>query len=99
MVEATRLCKELGLQEVILEAEASQVVKTLQSRESDDDHFGSLIEDAKKILLQSGEIWQGRHIRREAKKVGHRLAKAAVKENSELLDIDSSVPCIQPLVN
>lgn len=40
MVEATRLCK---LQQIILEGDASQVVKALQVRESDDGPFRSLI--------------------------------------------------------
>lgn len=97
MAKAIRFCKALGMKHFILNGYAIQVVKALWTRGLDTSCFGSLIEDAKKLLTQNA-VWQMWYVKKEANMVAHHLGKAAITKVLEIIDLDIVDQCIFSLV-
>lgn len=70
--EAIELCNSLGVQNFILEGDASDVVNALNQEGSSMGLQGQIINDAK-MLLNSGHQWKIQHIRRIANGAAHQL--------------------------
>jgi rhodanese-related sulfurtransferase len=50
VVQAARFCKEMGLNNVILEGDASAIIAALRETEPNASRYGHLIEEARMIL-------------------------------------------------
>lgn len=62
-LQAAIFGSELGLRRIILEGDASKVVKAVQSTVEDLNCFGMLVSDIR-LQLQNFEHWSIRHIHR-----------------------------------
>ena len=76
LVHAAAMCRDGGLENIILEGDAKQVVDELNSNGSRWCRFGQLIDDIQHIL-QKITRWRCVFIKREANEAAHRLAKRA----------------------
>eukprot|EP00268_Persea_americana_P027446 TRINITY_DN26824_c1_g1_i3.p1 TRINITY_DN26824_c1_g1~~TRINITY_DN26824_c1_g1_i3.p1 ORF type:complete len:129 (-),score=11.04 TRINITY_DN26824_c1_g1_i3:427-813(-) len=74
---AVDFCKSLQIQQMILEGDSLVVVKALRCKEMNSSRYGQLTDSAKSAL-NSFQLWQIEHVKRDANKVAHRLAKEAL---------------------
>lgn len=74
MFHGARLCKDLDLQNVVLEGDAQVVISALQSGDITGSRWGHLVEDVH-TSLQNCPNWKARHVRRECNTSAHGLAK------------------------
>jgi hypothetical protein len=104
MAEAygAKLCAEfglfLGLQSVVLEGDALEVVKALSRVDEDMGNFGNLIGETS-ILLRNYDRLAVNHVRREGNMVAHNLAKLAVSHPQNQVWFDSFPSCLSELVS
>jgi ribonuclease HI len=92
------ICVRLGFTEVILEGDSLEVVQALNREEPSWGRYGSLINDAKR-LLQQLHNWKVCHVRRKANEATHRLAKFAFSIGEERLWTKDYPLCIRAIVN
>ncbi|XP_042969118.1 uncharacterized protein LOC122301808 [Carya illinoinensis] len=97
LLVAAVFCRELGLQQVCFEGDSKHVVNLLLSKEVDWSMGGCLVEDARKIL-NSSIRWTASHVKREANKAAHQLAKSALEESEDVYDIEVCPQCIKSIV-
>jgi hypothetical protein len=74
---AANLSCSLGLQRIILEGDAQEVVEGLSKDGICRGSYGNVLNDAK-FLLTHVPDWRVKHVRRTANMVAHRLAKLAL---------------------
>jgi hypothetical protein len=71
---------DLGLQDIILEGESSQVVNAVNAIGPNwCMRYRQLVVDIR-IILSARQVWQVRHIRRVTNFTTHKLVKAAAKQ-------------------
>ncbi|GLT69897.1 hypothetical protein SLA2020_420100 [Shorea laevis] len=92
------LCHDLGLDKVILEGDALQIVRALNTEGTHWSRYGHLTEEARS-LLSSLQSWQVVHVKRQHNGVAHSLAKYALTSRKELLLQDAIPECILNLVS
>jgi ribonuclease HI len=73
---AIELCKDLGLQDVILEGDAIQVVQAINKQGMQNCCYGQILEDIHAVL-RSFRWKEIKHVKREANSAAHTLAKLA----------------------
>jgi hypothetical protein len=78
VVQAALFCKEIGVNNVIVEGDASTIIKALQEEEPNGSRYGHFIEEAR-MIFNSLPNWQPNHVRRSLNGVVHCLAKLATK--------------------
>jgi ribonuclease HI len=76
--EAVELGTSLGLQDIILEGDALEVVKAINQDEPSRGLYGQVVNDIKNLLAQGGR-WMTRHTRRAANGAAHALAKLGLQ--------------------
>jgi hypothetical protein len=69
----------LGLQSVIVEGDALEIVSALGCPRDGDGRYGNLLEDARRLQVDF-RVWDIRHVRQDGNKVAHTLAKFAVSQ-------------------
>lgn len=74
--------RDLGLRNVITEDDALEIVYALRREDPTWSMYGHLIDDAK-IVLQSFHSWRVIHMKRDANKAAHPLAKATLQQSEE----------------
>jgi hypothetical protein len=79
---AVRLCRDLGVQNLLLEGDAKQIVEAINLGTGTWSRFGHLIEDTRRTLLTISR-WRCAFVHREANEAAHRLAKAATTDVSD----------------
>jgi ribonuclease HI len=77
-VLAVQFCKEMGVQNVILEGDAEVIIKALQAQGQNGSRYGQLVEDAR-LILGSLSSWKTTHVRRNTNGGACSLAKLATK--------------------
>jgi ribonuclease HI len=73
-LRAAILCHDLGLNKVILEGDALQIVQALNREGPHWSSYGHLTEEARG-MLSSLHSWKVVHVRRQYNEVAHVLAK------------------------
>jgi ribonuclease HI len=76
-VMAAEFCRDLGLQDVVLEGDSLLVVKALKCERPNWSPYGQTIEDARGLLF-TRRNWMVQHVKREANLAAHSLAKFAL---------------------
>lgn len=77
---AGKFCRDLRLQNIILEGDSLQVVNAARANGSNWCRYSQLVADIQ-MALSNRRSWQISYIRRVANFAAHGLAKAAVKQN------------------
>jgi ribonuclease HI len=95
--QATNFSKDLGLQHIILEGDALQVVKAVNCPSRNWSRFGQLVEDTR-MVIHSFSSWRVSHISRVANSAAHGLAKAAVKHIIDQVWMEEIPICICDVV-
>jgi hypothetical protein len=96
--QAAQLSHRLGLQNIVLEGDALEVVNVLRTEETWLGRYGHILQDAKHMLSQCRE-WQVNHVHRQGNAVAHGLAKLALNIQQEVVWTDNFPLCIWDLVN
>jgi ribonuclease HI len=95
--QAARLITELGLQNIILEGDAKQIVDAINSNMSTWSQYGHLVEDTRRLVCSLSR-WKCIFTHREANEAAHRLAKAAAMNISDMIWRDQTPHCISDIV-
>jgi ribonuclease HI len=95
--QATRLIMELGLQNIILEEDAKQIVEAINSTTSKWSRFEHLVDNTQRLLCSLSR-WKCVFIHWEANEAAHRLAKAAVTDISDIIWRGEIPNCISDIV-
>jgi ribonuclease HI len=90
-------CKERGVQDIILEGDSLQVVQGLNERTPSWRRYGHLIDDTR-ALLGTYSRWMVHHVKRDANRAAHGLAKEGLRIVTERQWIDESPKCISAIV-
>ena len=77
-IKAIKLCKELDVENVIIEGDAQAIIQALQGRDQNGNRYGQLVKDAK-LILNSLLNWQPNHICRNLNGEVFRLAKLVTR--------------------
>jgi ribonuclease HI len=77
-LHAVELCRDVGVQDLILEGDSLTVVKAIASRGQINHYFGQIIEDIQ-MVLRSRRSWGVSHAKREDNEAAHGLAKEATR--------------------
>jgi hypothetical protein len=72
------LGQEIGVQKMILEGDAKQIIDAIQEKDKQDSMIGHLIDDVR-LSLENIPEWKVDHVYRETNRVAHGLAKLALK--------------------
>jgi ribonuclease HI len=91
---AVQFCVEMGIQQVILEGDAKNVVAAVTSDEPDESGRGQLTADIC-MSLRSIQVWEMRHICSEANKVAHGIAKLAMSATMNKVWLYDPPDCIR----
>jgi ribonuclease HI len=91
---AVSLCGSLGLQSVVLEGDACEVVQYLRTDGICRGTYGQIINDAKFLLSHVPE-WRVQHVRRTANTAAHRIARLAVVHGENRIWRDEFPICIE----
>jgi ribonuclease HI/exonuclease III len=97
-LHAVELCRDVGVQDLILEGDSLTVVKAIASRGQINHYFGQIIEDIR-MVLRSRRSWSVRHAKREANEAAHGLAKEATRCLSDKIWLEDTPSCISHIVN
>ncbi|XP_059434317.1 uncharacterized protein LOC132167380 [Corylus avellana] len=95
--QAVEISQSLGLEKVVLEGDAMEVVKVLRNEEVWLGSYGHVLQEAKQKLCQCME-WKVSHVHRQGNNVAHSLAKLALTIQQEILWTDNFPLCIRELV-
>jgi hypothetical protein len=76
------LCVRMQLDNVVLEGDSLEVVQALNNKDCSWARYGTLINDAKLMLL-CVQQWSIIHVRRQANGVAHRIAKMALSVSDD----------------
>jgi len=91
------LGRTLGLYSIFLEGDASEVVSALNREEEVFSRMGSIIAEARKILLEF-PVWKVASVRRGCNNAAHQLAKFAVSQNLSQIWMYSYPSCLSDIV-
>ncbi|XP_040988941.1 uncharacterized protein LOC121236557 [Juglans microcarpa x Juglans regia] len=91
--KAMELCRDSGLNKVIFEGDAQNIVKVVYSPDEDLSCFGSIIEDSKPFLSEWSN-WAVQYTHKNTNTVAHSLAKLALRSNVEQVWIEEVPFCI-----
>jgi ribonuclease HI len=97
-LHAVELCRDVGVQNLILEGDSLAVVKAIESRAQINHYYGQIIEDIR-VVLSSRRSWSVRHTKREANGAAHGLAKEATRCFSDKIWLEDTPSCISHIVN
>jgi ribonuclease HI len=97
-LHAVELCRDVGVQNLILEGDSLAVVKAIESRAQTNHYYGQIIEDIR-VVLSSRRSWSVRHTKREANGAAHGLAKEATRCFSDKIWLEDTPSCISHIVN
>jgi ribonuclease HI len=95
-LHAVELCRDVGIQNLILEGDSLAVVKAIESRVQTNHYYGQIIEDIR-VVLSSRRSWSVRHTKREANGAAHGLAKEATRCFSDKIWLEDSPSCFRTL--
>jgi len=87
----------LGLDSIVLEGDASEVVSALNREEEGFSRMGSIIVEARKVL-RDFSVWKVASVRRNCNNAAHQLAKLAVRQNLSQIWMYSYPSCISEIV-
>lgn len=90
---ATEFNRDLGLQRIILEGNAMQVVNAVKAEDRKWSSFGQLMEDIRGVL-NTLQDWKICHVKREVNGIAHILAKIAVQRVIDHAWIEETPICI-----
>lgn len=85
-------CKEIGIQNVMVEGDAQVVITALQEDTPTRARFGHIVDDMK-MVLQDVSSWQASHVRRDA---AYSLAKLATRNVIDRTWMNTTLECICP---
>lgn len=97
-LRAVTLCYELGLQKVILEGDALQIVRAMNTKGTHWSRYGHITEEARS-LLSCLVSWRVVHVRRQLNGVAHCFAKTALTTCEEVLLKGEILACILHLAS
>ncbi|XP_035551149.1 uncharacterized protein LOC118349712 [Juglans regia] len=81
-------CSELGLQDVIIEGDAKELIDAINTETEDESWKGQLVEDMKQ-KWKNRKQWDLKFIYREGNVVAHHLAKLALQLDDEVCWIEN----------
>lgn len=67
------LCRDLGIQAILLEGDAKEIVYALEHEGGALGRYGSIVADTRS-LLSNFHSWLVKYVRREGNEVAHKLA-------------------------
>jgi ribonuclease HI len=94
---AARWACEMDFQNVIMEGDSPNVIQELQKQDSIGSVCGQLIMDTKTILSRLVSV-SFQHVKMDANKVAHCLAKFALSQMLDKVWVEDCPPIIQPIV-
>jgi ribonuclease HI len=86
--------QERGVQQLILEGDAKQIIDAIRAKDGNDSMIGHLIDDVRQSLRGISR-WQVNHVLREANRVAHELAKLALKKENDNVWVEECPSCIR----
>lgn len=87
----------VGIRNIILEGDSSQVVHAISSFSNDWSWFGHLVEDTRKVL-HSLLRWKCVHVNRDINHVAHKLAKLAIHHVLDKVWLKETPDCIHDVI-
>ena len=97
-LHAVELCRDVGVQNLILEGDSMVVVKAIESRGQKNHYYGQIIEDIC-LVLSSRRSWSVCHTKWEANGAAHGLAKEATRYIIDKIWLEDTSSCISHIVN
>ncbi|XVF82801.1 hypothetical protein PTKIN_Ptkin16aG0079000 [Pterospermum kingtungense] len=94
---ALNFAKDLGLSNIILEGDASNIITAINSSQLDLSPIGNLIEEVRAIC-KDFRACQTRHVKREANMAAHTLAKEALIVRTPVFWVEECPECIRTIV-
>jgi ribonuclease HI len=91
---AVTFCVEMGIEQVVLEGDAKNVITAVNSDEPDESGRGQLTADIC-YSLRSIQVWVMRHTCREANKVAHAIANWAMSNTMNKVWLYDPPDCIR----
>jgi ribonuclease HI len=95
--QTVEFCRQMGFSEIIIEGDSIEVVQALRRGDSCWTSYGTVINDAKRGLLNVPQ-WEVSHVKRGANVVAHMLAKQALVLGADTVWRGTSPACIQDYV-
>jgi ribonuclease HI len=94
---AAKLCKEMGIRQVLLEGDAKEVVEAVKSHLPDESATGHLTADLR-VALSLIPVWEVGHVRRVSNNVAHVLASLALREDIDRVWLYDPPDCIREIM-
>lgn len=94
---AVEFCREVGIQDIILEGDSLLVVKALNDSNPNWLRYGQIIEDTR-LVLGSLRSWNVQHVKQEANAAAHGLAKNAISISTDHIWLEEIPHCIFDVV-
>lgn len=92
-----KLCVEYGIQQIIVEGDAKQVIDAVQASGENSSIFGQLVGDVL-VVLNSFTSWKACHVNREANRAAHELARLAILQVIDTTWQEDLPSCISDIV-
>jgi ribonuclease HI len=90
-------CRERDFQSIILEGDSLQVIQGLKERTPSWRWYGHLLDDTR-ALLGTYRRWMVQHVKRDANRAAHDLAKEGLRFAPTRQWFDESPECISAIV-
>lgn len=97
MWHATEVCRKLGVQNIILEGDAMEVVQALHRESTWRESYYMLVEEDKRNL-HTIPRWSVQHVAKQANVTAHNLAKFVISIREEKMWIRDFPSCIHGIV-
>ena len=97
-IYAAEFGRDIGVQNVTLEGDSLLVVKALKAATENLSSYGHLIDDTR-WLLQRFQTVGVKHVKRNANKAAHGLAREAVKNYGDNIWMEETSPCVVTVHN
>ncbi|KAF5462772.1 hypothetical protein F2P56_018753 [Juglans regia] len=94
---AVIFCRDMGIQDIIMEGDALQVIHVLNKATTDWSQGGVLIANAK-MILNTLHSWSGSHVKREGNKAAHILARNTPSLEEDLYVLEDYPACIHSII-
>ncbi|XP_059436609.1 uncharacterized protein LOC132169617 [Corylus avellana] len=94
---AVFLCRDMGVQNLILEGNVKQIVEAINSATGTWSLFGHLIEDTRRVLLTLPR-WNCVFVSHEANEEAHRMAKVATTDVNDRIWRGTTPNCISDII-
>ncbi|XP_041009441.1 uncharacterized protein LOC121253501 [Juglans microcarpa x Juglans regia] len=95
--KAMEVCRELNFNRVLFKGDVQVIVNAVNKGEEDFSSYGSVVEDAKK-LLKAIENWSVNFVYREANEAAHVLAHEALFLHPDIVWIEEIPNCIRSII-